>query len=70
MLAIGFCLWCGREFYHVREVRRHNAKNLARCPVFQRLKGSDSEPPVLAAMFEVAELSSGEVSENRDDEVR
>lgn len=38
MPLVGFCLWCGIDFYSVEEVSGHNANNSNACPVFQRLK--------------------------------
>lgn len=34
--TVGFCLWCGRDFYTREEVEEHNANGMERCPVFQR----------------------------------
>lgn len=49
--TIGFCLWCGKAFENVRQVKAHNAQELKACSVFQKLKNTESNPPVLDAMF-------------------
>jgi hypothetical protein len=38
MPIVGFCLWCGIEFYSVEEVDGHNANDGKACHGFQRLK--------------------------------
>lgn len=36
--SVGFCLWCGKDFYSMGEVEAHNANDSAACVVFQELK--------------------------------
>lgn len=36
--TIGFCLWCGKNFYSMEEMEAHNANDSAACVVFQELK--------------------------------
>lgn len=33
--TIGFCLWCGQEFYAVEEMEAHNAGGMAGCEAYQ-----------------------------------
>jgi len=54
--TVGFCLWCGRDFYTFEGHEAHTADEMAACPVFQKLKDQPCEPPVLQMMFEEAGL--------------
>jgi hypothetical protein len=36
---VGFCLWCGNDFYSIEEADAHQAGDGKGCPVFKRLKG-------------------------------
>jgi hypothetical protein len=33
--TIGFCFWCGQEFYAVEEMEAHNAGGMAGCEAYQ-----------------------------------
>jgi hypothetical protein len=35
---VGFCLWCGKDFYSFEEMEAHNADDMAECPDFQEFK--------------------------------
>jgi len=35
---VGFCLWCGKDFYSIEEAEAHHANNSKRCVAFQRFK--------------------------------
>lgn len=59
---IGFCLWCGRDFYDLGDMHEHNADNMAACPVFQEHKDTGGMPPVLQDLLE------GDEQEDEDDE--
>ena len=71
--TVGFCLWCGRDFYFMEEVNKHNANDMAECAEFQRLKdsvrmsqpskGRICMPPVLQALFDEADLADSEDTE-------
>jgi hypothetical protein len=63
--TVGFCLWCGKDFYSMEEVETHNADDMAACEAFQQLKGHQAMPPVLQAMMEEAGLLD---DEGTDDE--
>jgi|SRR6185437_65182 len=54
--TVGFCLWCGRDFYTIDEHDAHTAANMAACSAFQEFKDQNCMPPVLQAMFEDAGL--------------
>lgn len=64
---VGFCLWCGKDFYSMEEVDKHNDNDMVECAEFHRLKdcvpmsqGSEGRicmPPVLQALFDEAELT-------------
>lgn len=62
--TIGFCLWCGRDFYTMEEHEAHVANEMAACPVFQEYKDKTSTPPVLEGMFEESGLTDSEGDEN------
>jgi hypothetical protein len=49
--VVGFCLWCGSEFYTEQEVEGHEADDMKACRVFQELKAQKCIPPVLSEMF-------------------
>ena len=53
--TVGFCLWCGRDFYTFEEHEAHIADNAAACPVFQKMKDNYSTPPGLQAMLDEAD---------------
>jgi hypothetical protein len=70
--TVGFCLWCGRDFYCMEEVENHNANDMAGCAEFQRCKdtvrmstpnGRICMPPVLQALFDEADLADCEDTE-------
>jgi hypothetical protein len=65
--TIGFCLWCGTDFYSLGQFESHNANELATCPVFQALKGMECMPPVLQLMLKEPGLP-GEHAQNDSDE--
>jgi len=52
--TVGFCLWCGCDFYSMADHETHVADEMAACQVFQKLKGQTCEPPLLEALFEGA----------------
>jgi len=54
--TIGFCIWCGKDYYTMDDVGVHNADEMANCPMFQELKDEDCGPPVLFQKFEDAGL--------------
>ena len=54
--TVGFCLWCGCDFYTFEEHEAHTADDMASCPVFQKFKDQPCEPPVLQMMLENAGL--------------
>jgi hypothetical protein len=62
--TLGFCLWCGQDFYSMEEVEAHNADDMADCSIQQQLKGEQCMPPVLRAMFEEAGLLDDEATDN------
>ena len=64
--TIGFCLWCGRDFYTREEHEAHVANDMAVCAVFQEYKDDCCTPPILAAMFEAADLTELADSEDRE----
>ncbi len=48
---VGFCFWCGKDFYSHDEVWAHNANHMAACPDFQeflRQQPSGNESPATA----------------------
>jgi len=53
--TIGFCLWCGEDFYTMDEVEAHNADDMRECPVYQQSKDELCMPPALQWMIEQAE---------------
>jgi hypothetical protein len=55
--TVGFCLWCGCDFYTMEEHEAHVADEMAACLEFQRLKGETCEPPLLEALFGEVEAS-------------
>jgi len=61
--TVGFCLWCGCDFYSFEDHEAHVANDMAACPVFREYKDKCSTPPLLEAMFEAAGLTDDE-SEN------
>jgi len=61
--TVGFCLWCGCDFYTNEEHEAHTADIMAACPVFQELKDENCMPPVLQQMFEDAGLLDSEGNE-------
>lgn len=50
--TIGFCLWCGCDFYTIEEHEAHIADDMAACLAFQELKDEHCMPPVLQQMLE------------------
>ena len=67
--TVGFCLWCGKDFYSMDEVEQHNANDMAECAEFQRgkdaVRASTSEgriciPPMLQALSDDADLADSE----------
>jgi hypothetical protein len=70
--TVGFCLWCGRDFYCMEEVENHNANDMAGCAEFQRCKdtvrmstpnGRICMPPALQTLFDEADLADCEDTE-------
>jgi len=55
--TIGFCLWCGADFYTLDEHDAHIANDSAACAVYQELKDRRCVPPVLQASFEDAGIT-------------
>jgi hypothetical protein len=68
--TIGFCLWCGTDFYSLGQFESHNANELATCPVFQALKGMECMPPVLQLMLKEPGLRGGQMESHPDEESR
>jgi len=64
--TVGFCLWCGADFYSFEDHEAHVADDMAACAVFQKMKDEPGEPPVLRQMFEEAGL--GDPEGNKNDE--
>jgi hypothetical protein len=40
--SIGFCLWCGRDFYSLDEVWIHNGESADACQVFRQFREEES----------------------------
>jgi hypothetical protein len=64
--TVGFCLWCNKDFYNLKEAKAHHANDSKDCPVFQQLRGQHYMPPVLQMMFE----NAGLMDEDNDSEPR
>lgn len=58
--TVGFCLWCGCDFYSMADHEAHVADEMAACPVFQQLKNEQHMPPILEAMLDAAEPTDPE----------
>ena len=67
--TVGFCLWCGKDFYSPEEERQHTDNDMAECVEFQRCKdevrastpeGTICIPPMLQALFDEADLDEGD----------
>jgi hypothetical protein len=50
--TIGFCLWCGCDFYTMADHETHVSNEMAACPVFQKLKDQTCEPQLEALLDE------------------
>ena len=61
--TIGFCLWCGRDFYTMEEHETHFSVDGPLCPVYEELKAENCMPPGLAALLEAADLDEPEEGE-------
>jgi hypothetical protein len=70
--TVGFCLWCGKDFYSRDEVEQHNDNDMAACAEFQRCKndvrantpeGQICIPPMLQALFDEAGVADSEGKE-------
>jgi hypothetical protein len=70
--TVGFCLWCGKNFYAIEEERQHTDNDMAECAEFQRSKdtvrmntpeGRICIPPMLQALFDEADLADRENKE-------
>ena len=70
--TVGFCLWCGKDFYAIEEERQHTDNDMAECAEFQRCKhtvrmntpeGKICIPPGLQALFDEADLAESEEKE-------
>ena len=48
---MGFCLWCNRDFCSMEEHEAHVENDMAKCRVFQELKGEQCMPPVIAQIL-------------------
>jgi hypothetical protein len=66
--TVGFCLWCGKDFYSIEQERQHTDNDMAECPEFQRCKdevrantpeGRICIPPSLQALFDEEDLAEG-----------
>ena len=53
---VGFCLWCGIDFYTPEEADAHHSNESRACLAFQEFKNQCPTPPVLREMFEAAGL--------------
>lgn len=67
--TVGFCLWCGRDFYTMEEHEAHIANYMAECEVFQKLKDETTVPPLLDELFEEG-AAQGNPEEDDDEPVR
>ena len=70
--TVGFCLWCGRNFYSLEQERQHTENDMAECAEFQRCKdevrantpeGRICIPPMLQALFDETDLADSEGEE-------
>jgi hypothetical protein len=67
--TVGFCMWCGKDFYTIDEVHQHNDNELAECAEFQRGKDTvrmstpECIPPALQALFDEADKAESEDTE-------
>ena len=70
--TVGFCLWCGKNFYSMEEERQHTDNEMAECAEFQQCKdevrantpgGRIYIPPLLQALFDDEDLANGENKE-------
>jgi hypothetical protein len=68
---VGFCLWCDKDFYSMKEVEAHNADNMKACHVHEELTnragGYPYMPPVLQVMLEQAGLLKEDEAGEGDD---
>ncbi|WP_263377071.1 hypothetical protein [Granulicella aggregans] len=56
---VGFCLWCGNDFYSIDEMNTHNADGMLACIGFQEMM-KDGDSNDLQSIFEVLSITSVE----------